>query len=76
MSTWAFWDWVGFGCLGIAAVGLALGALGKENPKLFSWLPRIFANSRLGYLPIVLFALGSMIFDHSCDVSHGRRKAR
>lgn len=61
MSAWSLWDWVSFGCLGIAAFGLALGTLGKDNPALFSWLPSTFTSVRWGYLPIVLFTLGSII---------------
>jgi hypothetical protein len=61
MSNWSFWDWVGYACLGIAASGLALGAIGKDNPSLFAGLPSFFLNSRWAYVPIVLFVVGSAI---------------
>ena len=61
MSHWGFWDWITYGCLGIAAFGLAIGAVGKDSPTMFEHLPAIFSSPKWAYAPIVLFALGSAI---------------
>jgi hypothetical protein len=61
MSSWGFWDWITYGCLGIAAFGLALAAIGKDNPSLFAALPEVFLSARWAYVPIALFLFGSAI---------------
>jgi hypothetical protein len=61
MARWGFWDWVAYACLGIAALGLAAGTAMHEQPTLWDKLPSFFTDPKWGYVPIVLFALGSLI---------------
>ena len=61
MAKWGFWDWVAYLCLGIAAFGLAAGAALKEEPAMFGQLPAFFTSPRWAYVPIILFAIGSVI---------------
>ncbi|HTB03807.1 MAG TPA: hypothetical protein VK804_25330 [Bradyrhizobium sp.] len=61
MSHWGFWDWVTYGCLGIAAFGLAAGAVVKDNPAMLENFPTFFSSAKWAYVPIVLFAIGSAI---------------
>ncbi len=61
MSRWGFWDWVGYACLGVAAFGLAAGAAMRDQPNLWAKLPDFLTDSRWGYVPAILFALGTFI---------------
>jgi hypothetical protein len=61
MARWGFWDWVGYACLGIAALGLAAGTAMKDQPSLWAKLPDFFADPRWGYVPAILFAIGTFI---------------
>src|SRR5262245_50295935 len=61
MSHWTAWDWIAYGCLGIAAFGLAVGAVWKENPALFEAWPAFFANSKWSFVPAGLFIIGTAI---------------
>ena len=62
MSKWSGWDWISYGCLGVAALGLAVGAWGKENPEMFSGLPSVFSSPKWAAVPAILFALATIIF--------------
>jgi hypothetical protein len=61
MARWGFWDCIAYSCLGIAALGLAVGAAMKDHPTLWDRLPTIVFDTRWAYAPIILFALGTMI---------------
>jgi hypothetical protein len=61
MARWGFWDWVAYVCLGVAAFGLAGDAALKDHPQLFQHVPAFFLRPFWGYVPIILFALGSAI---------------
>jgi hypothetical protein len=61
MARWGFWDWMAYCCIGIAALGLAVGAALKEEPAMFERLPAVFTSPKWAYVPIILFALGSFI---------------
>jgi hypothetical protein len=61
MRNWKFWDWIAYTCLGVAAIGMAVGESLKENQAMFEWLPSFLLSPKLAYAPIILFALGSAI---------------
>jgi hypothetical protein len=61
MWQWSFWDWIAYGCLGIAALGLAVGQILKDNRSMLEQLPAIFMSKKWAYAPIILFSLGSAI---------------
>jgi hypothetical protein len=61
MAKWTFWDWVGFVSLGLAAFGMALGAVLKEDAEVIARLPAFLASPRWVYMPAILFTLGSII---------------
>ena len=62
MARWGFWDWVAYLCLGIAALGLAAGAaLNGEPAEILTRLPDFVTSPKWAYLPIMLFALGTVI---------------
>ena len=61
MSHWTAWDWIAYGCLGIAAFGLAFGAIWRENPAMFSGWPDFWKNSMWSFVPMALFALGTVV---------------
>lgn len=62
MSHWTAWDWITYGCLGIAAFGLALGSLLKEYPSMVSWMPEIFSSPKWAFVPALLFVVATIIF--------------
>jgi hypothetical protein len=62
MSNWSAWDWIAYGCLGVAALGLALGSWGKENPEMLERLPSLFSSPRLAPVPAILFIIATVIF--------------
>jgi hypothetical protein len=62
MANWSGWDWISYGCLGFAALGLAIGTWGKENPEIFGSLPSILLSPNWSAVPAILFALGTIIF--------------
>src|SRR5260370_9329492 len=62
MSNWSGWDWIAFGCLGIAALGLAIGTWGKDNPEMLSNLPSLFSSPKWSAVPGILFVLATVIF--------------
>ena len=62
MAHWTPWDWIAYGCLGIAALGLAVASLAKEYPDMFHWLPGFFSNSRWSFIPAILFVVATLIF--------------
>jgi uncharacterized protein (TIGR02594 family) len=62
MLHWTSWDWIAYGCLGIAAFGLAFGIVWKENPAMFKNWPAIFASPKWSLVPAILFTLGTIIF--------------
>jgi hypothetical protein len=62
MRHWRFWDWVAYFCVGVAAVGLALGTALHEEPIMFKTLPTFMMSPKWSYLPLILFAIGSLIF--------------
>jgi hypothetical protein len=61
MRNWKFWDWVAYACLGVAAIGMAVGQVLKENQTVFETLPTFLLGPKWAYAPIILFALGSAI---------------
>jgi hypothetical protein len=61
MRNWKFWDWTAYACLGVAAIGMAVGEALKENPAMFESLPTFLLGPKLAYAPIILFVLGSAI---------------
>jgi hypothetical protein len=61
MSSWSGWDWISYGCLGLAAFGLAFGSLGKESPEMFSGLA-FLSSPRWAFAPAALFAAATVIF--------------
>jgi hypothetical protein len=61
MSKWSGWDWISYGCLGLAAFGLAFGSLAKESPEMFSGLA-FLSSPRWAFAPAVLFAAATVIF--------------
>jgi len=63
MSNWTAWDWIAYGCLGIAAFGLAMGAIWKENPAMFENWPLFFSSPKWSFVPMALFNSGN---GHSC----------
>src|SRR5260221_14385461 len=62
MSNWSGWDWISYGCLGCAALGLAIGAWGKEYPEMLSGLPSFLSSPKWAAVPAVLFVLATIIF--------------
>jgi hypothetical protein len=62
MSHWSAWDWIAYACLGVAALGLALGSWGKENPEMLERLPSLFSSPRLAPVPAILFIIATVIF--------------
>jgi len=62
MSNWAGWDWIAYGCLGIAAFGVAIGAIWKENPAMFENWPLVLSSPKWSFVPMALFILGTGIF--------------
>jgi hypothetical protein len=74
MSRWTAWDWIAYGCIGIAAFGLATGAVWKESPAMFEQWPPLFSSPKWSFAPAVLFILGTIIlllrvFVHADHVS-------
>jgi len=61
MRNWKFWDWTAYACLGVAAIGMAVGETLKGNPAMFEGLPTFLLGQKWAYAPIILFALGSAI---------------
>jgi hypothetical protein len=61
MRNWKFWDWTAYACVGVAAIGMAVGQVLKENPAMFETLPTFLLGPKWAYAPIILFALGSAI---------------
>jgi hypothetical protein len=61
MRNWKFWDWTAYTCLGVAAIGMAVGETLKENPAMFERLPTFLLGPKWAYAPIILFAFGSAI---------------
>jgi hypothetical protein len=62
MTNWSGWDWISYGCLGFAAIGLAVGAWGKEYPEMFSGLPSFFSSPKWAAVPAVLFVAATVTF--------------
>jgi hypothetical protein len=63
MSHWSFWDWIAYGCLGIAAFGLAIGTIWKEYPHMFqSWWPTFLSSPKWSFLPAIFFVIATLIF--------------
>lgn len=62
MAKWSGWDWISYGLLGFAALGVAISTWGKENPEMFSGLPAIFSSPKWAAVPAVLFTLATIIF--------------
>lgn len=62
MSSWSGWDWIAYGCLGIAALGLGIGTWGKDNPEMLSNLPSLFSSPKWSAVPAILFVLATLIF--------------
>ena len=60
MEAWGPWDWIGYACLGLAALVEAANASLSGAPKLSAALPWL-TGGFLPYLPIVLFAVGSLV---------------
>jgi hypothetical protein len=61
MSSWSGWDWISYGCLGFAALGLAFGAWLKEYPEVANGL-QSFSSPKWGAIPAILFAVATAIF--------------
>jgi hypothetical protein len=61
MSNWSGWDWISYGCLGLAAFGLAFGSLAKESPEMFSAFA-FLSSPRWAFAPAALFAAATVIF--------------
>jgi hypothetical protein len=62
MSNWSGWDWISYGCLGLAAFGLAFGSLSKEYPEMLSSLPSLFSSPKWAAAPALLFVVATIIF--------------
>lgn len=58
MREWKFWDWIGFGSLGLSAFGIALreASAGRELAMLGP-----LADSILAFAPLTLFVIGTVI---------------
>jgi hypothetical protein len=61
MSNWSGWDWISYGCLGLAAFGLAFGSWVKESPEMFSGIAFI-SSPRWAFVPAALFAIATVVF--------------
>ena len=61
MAKWSFWDWVGYAALGLAAFGMALGSMLKDNGEVLALLPSFLSSPRWAYAPAILFTIGSII---------------
>jgi hypothetical protein len=59
MSNWSAWDWIAYGCLAIAAFGLAAGQIQRETPTMFERLPAFFKSGRWSYVPAILVIVGT-----------------
>jgi hypothetical protein len=61
MSHWSFWDWVGYTCIFIAAIGLALSALPERTRSMFESWP-IFTSPNWSFMPAILLVVATIIF--------------
>jgi hypothetical protein len=62
MSTWSAWDWIGYGCLAIAAFGVAISAVLKEHPDIVERLPNLFSGGIWSFVPAFMLVVGTIIF--------------
>ncbi|MFI5330641.1 MAG: hypothetical protein ACHQ2F_06350 [Desulfobaccales bacterium] len=62
MELWNFWGWIAYGCLGIAAFGMAIETLTKRHPTMLDLLPDYLKSYIWGYVPAILFSIATIIF--------------
>lgn len=61
MKDWPFWGWIAYGCLAIAAYGMAFWTFVERHPTLIDWFPASLRSYLLGYVPATLVSIGTII---------------
>jgi hypothetical protein len=62
MSSWSFWDWLTYTCIGVAALVLALDQAIKGSPQLLGNLSGLLAKPSWNYAPLALIGLSGVVF--------------
>lgn len=61
MSSWSFWDWLTYTCIGVAALVLALDQAIKGSPLLLGDLSGFLAKPSWSYAPLALIGLSGVL---------------
>ncbi|MCW5590686.1 MAG: hypothetical protein KIS74_01180 [Burkholderiales bacterium] len=61
MSSWSFWDWLTYTCIGIAALVLALDQAIKGSPQLLGAFSGLLVKPSWNYAPLALIALSGVL---------------
>jgi hypothetical protein len=61
MRHWAFWEWVAYGCLFVAALIVAAETGFKTEPEVMAHLPTFFQSPLWGFSPAALVVFATVI---------------
>jgi hypothetical protein len=61
MAEWGFWEWLTYGCIGIAALMLALDAAVKQSPDLNARFGRLLASRLWAFTPFALILVSAVV---------------
>jgi hypothetical protein len=61
MRHWAFWEWVAYGCLLVAALIMAAETGFKTEPDVMAHLPSFFESQLWGFSPAALVVFATLI---------------
>lgn len=64
MSSWSFWDWVGYSALFISAIIAAVDTAAKNSDvaKAKAMIPEVLKSRFWGYAPLFLLSIATLIF--------------
>ena len=54
--------YIGFGCIAIAAYGMAIGEVLKREPQMGAYLPSFLTSRNWRFVPAIFFTLGIIIW--------------
>ena len=58
----SYGGYIGFGCIAIAAYGMAIGEVLKRKPRLGAYLPSFLTSRNWRFVPAIFFTLGIIIW--------------
>jgi len=61
MKDWPFWGWIAYGCLAIAAYGMAFWTFVEKHPHMIDLFPTYLRSYLWGYAPATLVSIGTII---------------